>query len=913
MSSNIKRFLIFLSAAYFLTLLSCSNDSLQVKEDSKEYGYISLGKTSYARSSVVPQSNDALLSKLVNVNLECSRTGDSSPINISGEDWDDFLSKFTSPGQTYPLQTGSYSFTLTATLKQFEDSSGVAFNKTITETITTSTTTPLNFTLVPETVTTGGIKITWNITANDSILEQVNFSLKKLPDGTTTPSSVDDFSSGKVVYQKDSLEPGEYELTADFRALEDDFNDPELPPLSTWKGNVRVVAGITTIATINWALEPVYTITWNPNGGTIDGAYVQPLRYTRKSDTITLPDETEITPPTGYDFAGWYGTDDFSDSVMTSIPKGSAGAKPLYAKYTKKQFTVSFDTNGGGTVSPQTVEYNNSASEPATAPTKTKYYFTGWHTSTDGGTTLSASPFDFTSPITENITLYARFINTLYVKDGGASDADGTYLSAAFDSIASAVSKIVTIADSSIDWNIAISGIVSGVQTVASTLTSSEANSITITGASGVGVLDAGGIAPSSEDTNRSTLTVTTTIPVTITNLEITGGRGTSSRGVINGGGLFLGSNAKVSLGSGVKIYGNTADYGGGAQVGAGAVLCMFGDAVIGDTEKSYIGSITTASGFSTISTSVSSESYSNWKCANFATGGGSAAGGGGIANYGTVALGYSSYTDSETNTPAELTGGIYNNCSYSGGGIINSNNNSTKLIISSGNISYNAAYSNSSGSGAAIYNNAGAIITLKGGSISNNYAVDCAGGVWLAGSNNVFNMEGGEIKNNHSFNNDGTAVYVRGGTFNMTNGTISGNKVHMSDYDNEKSAAIYLTGATVSITGGTITNNVNKNGAVTCALYGVSYTSLTIGGSAEIANDGGVANAFYVSSTVTVSSSVTNNFGIMRWSEPTTDTEILTGGNSSTYSKFTLLMDPNTGWTVVWGIDTSTGKAKMQ
>ena len=76
---------------------------------------------------------------------------------------------------------------------------------------------------------------------------------------------------------------------------------------------------------------------------------------------------------------------------------------------------------------------------------------------------------------------------------------------------------------------------------------------------------------------------------------------------------------------------------------------------------------------------------------------------------------------------------------------------------------------------------------------------------------------------------------------------------------------------------------------------------------------NGGVANAFYVSSTVTVSSSVTNNFGIMRWSEPTTDTEILTGGNSSTYSKFTLLMDPNTGWTVVWGIDTSTGKAKMQ
>lgn len=351
MKKYLAKFYILISFTLVFSMISCNNIFQQIKTDDtktensikdaspsqdNDLAYISLGGLvvgkQQARYSVPLPSNETLLSKLTNVNLECARTGDGTPVNISGDNWADFLSKFTSPGQTYPLQTGSYNFTLTATLQQLPSGSGVAFSASKTNiNISSGTTETLSFTLAPTTQQTGGIQITWNISQGAANLDLVEFSLQKLPSGTPSTSSDDDISSGSAKFATSGLEPGEYELIAYFRAPEDDYDAPELPPLSTWKGNVRVAAGITTTATINWALETVYTITWNMDGGTIaDATYVQPERYTRKSDTISLPTLTK----TGYDFDGWYDNASFTGSEITSIPKNSTGNKTLYAKWT---------------------------------------------------------------------------------------------------------------------------------------------------------------------------------------------------------------------------------------------------------------------------------------------------------------------------------------------------------------------------------------------------------------------------------------------------------------------------------------------------------------------------------------------------------------------------------------------------
>ena len=65
--------------------------------------------------------------------------------------------------------------------------------------------------------------------------------------------------------------------------------------------------------------------------------------------------------------------------------------------------TVTFNSNGGSAVSSQTVNDNSTATQPAD-PTKTGYTLGGWYS--DSGLTTA---FDFTTPITADTTLYAKW------------------------------------------------------------------------------------------------------------------------------------------------------------------------------------------------------------------------------------------------------------------------------------------------------------------------------------------------------------------------------------------------------------------------------------------------------------------------------------------------------------------------
>ena len=66
-------------------------------------------------------------------------------------------------------------------------------------------------------------------------------------------------------------------------------------------------------------------------------------------------------------------------------------------------YTVTFETNGGTEISPKTVVDGLKIKEPST-PTKDKYVFRGWYEDDEFNT-----KFDFNTPITSNITLYAKW------------------------------------------------------------------------------------------------------------------------------------------------------------------------------------------------------------------------------------------------------------------------------------------------------------------------------------------------------------------------------------------------------------------------------------------------------------------------------------------------------------------------
>ena len=150
-----------------------------------------------------------------------------------------------------------------------------------------------------------------------------------------------------------------------------------------------------------------YTITYNLNGGTNAGE--NPKTYTVESEKIMLLEPSK----TGYRFDGWYSDAERTNRV-TEIAKGSTGDVTLYAKWTIKAYTVSWNANGGtldGGNASVSAEYGSPVSEvkPANAPTKAatqekEYTFAGWYTDPYNGTELATD-----AKVTGDMTYYAHW------------------------------------------------------------------------------------------------------------------------------------------------------------------------------------------------------------------------------------------------------------------------------------------------------------------------------------------------------------------------------------------------------------------------------------------------------------------------------------------------------------------------
>lgn len=72
----------------------------------------------------------------------------------------------------------------------------------------------------------------------------------------------------------------------------------------------------------------------------------------------------------------------------------------IIEKNTTKKYTIAFDTDGGTSIESQIVKGNETITKPAD-PTKANYTFAGW--------TLDGSDFDFTTPVTSDLTLKAKW------------------------------------------------------------------------------------------------------------------------------------------------------------------------------------------------------------------------------------------------------------------------------------------------------------------------------------------------------------------------------------------------------------------------------------------------------------------------------------------------------------------------
>lgn len=166
---------------------------------------------------------------------------------------------------------------------------------------------------------------------------------------------------------------------------------------SIYDGDEKINTAQTFTEDTDVAVKPTeYNINYELNGGV----------NASNPATYTFGKEVVLKNPTkkGYTFKGWFNGSTNVDSVSAK----NLGDITLTAKWEVNKYTVTFNEG----VKSQKIEYSKFATVP-TEPVKNDYIFVGWYSRDE--------LFDFATPITDNVTLTARWAKKIKMLEGDNS------------------------------------------------------------------------------------------------------------------------------------------------------------------------------------------------------------------------------------------------------------------------------------------------------------------------------------------------------------------------------------------------------------------------------------------------------------------------------------------------------------
>ena len=100
--------------------------------------------------------------------------------------------------------------------------------------------------------------------------------------------------------------------------------------------------------------------------------------------------------------------------AYVTVDLGKANGTPVV-------YTITFNSNDGTSVAPQNVNAGEKLKEPTPAPTREGFTFDGWYEDSTFST-----KFNFDTPITDNMTLYAKWTENKYTLTFDANGGSGT-------------------------------------------------------------------------------------------------------------------------------------------------------------------------------------------------------------------------------------------------------------------------------------------------------------------------------------------------------------------------------------------------------------------------------------------------------------------------------------------------------
>lgn len=182
--------------------------------------------------------------------------------------------------------------------------------------------------------------------------------------------------------------------------------------------DLTLYAKWTATAIVQPTPEATYTVTIASGitNGTVSASKTSGIKA---GETVTLT----ATPANGYKLGSLSVKNGDTDITVTNntftMPAANVTVSATFEALPPNTYSVTFNSMGGTAVTEQTVTSGNKATRPddptKAATTTESYAFDNWYTSTDGGTTLSATAFDFNTPITSSIVLYAKWnVTNLY-------------------------------------------------------------------------------------------------------------------------------------------------------------------------------------------------------------------------------------------------------------------------------------------------------------------------------------------------------------------------------------------------------------------------------------------------------------------------------------------------------------------
>ncbi len=191
--------------------------------------------------------------------------------------------------------------------------------------------------------------------------------------------------------------------TQNYTVENKNITEPAVPSKTGYTGSWKyyeLTFGNVTVNALYTAKQ--YTVSLDYDGAT-GGNTQQTVIVTYNKQIGNLPAPTK----NGFEFAGW----NYNQTSVTTSTVWNFDAETVIftAQWTVIYYTVTFESNGGSPVENLTNVTYNSTINPPEEPSKTNCEFLGWYTDS-----ALNNRWDFaTDKITENTTLYAKWVDYL--------------------------------------------------------------------------------------------------------------------------------------------------------------------------------------------------------------------------------------------------------------------------------------------------------------------------------------------------------------------------------------------------------------------------------------------------------------------------------------------------------------------